>query len=161
MRIIDPTAAAPLTALGQKLSCDPGLAGTSPAFSDNYPGACPHPRSFIASILGPMRHFGHSRTTRRDRLLHARNFIISVPQMEVCGGVKFLDPLSCCGNLVAFIPRNRSRKAVAPKSSLKVCLGSRTTQCPSFLIYTKLSTFYRTQSDQVSQTIAWQPCRQI
>src|SRR5271163_2635833 len=37
VRIVDPTATAPLTALGQKLSCDPGLARTPPVFSDNHP----------------------------------------------------------------------------------------------------------------------------
>jgi hypothetical protein len=65
---------------------------------------------------------------------------------------------------------SRSRKAVAPKSSLKVCLGSRHHSMPIIphvlhdwhsktpnTLYTKLSTSHHTQSDQINQPIAWQP----
>ena len=79
---------------------------------------------------------GHSRTTR-DRLLHARNFIISVPQMEVCEGVKFPNPSSAAA---IWWLSSRSRTAVALKSSLKVCLGSRTSHCLSFLMCCTIGT---------------------
>src|SRR5271170_4310319 len=84
-----------------------------------------------------MRHFGHSRTARRDRLLHARDFIISVPQMEVYGGVKFTN-LSCCGNLVAFIPQPAKRWH--RKAALKCALVPATTQCLSFLMCCTIGT---------------------
>ena len=162
----------PSNCSGQKLSCDPGLAGTPPAFSDNCAGDCPHPRSYCFysrsnAAFWTLQHYLTRSSPPRSGFYH-----LGASDGGICGGVKFPNPSRVLRQFGGFIPRNRSRKAVAPKSKASECaLGFphhsvpiiphvlhdwHSKQRPTPL-YTKSSTFYRTQSDQVSQTIAWQP----
>ena len=126
---------------GKKLSCDSGLAGTPPAFSDHRPRDCPHRRSYCFYSRSNAAFW--DTPTLLDEIVSSTLGILSSRclRWRYVGSVKFPESFSRCGNLVAVIQfRNRSRKEVAPKTSLKVCLGARTTQCPSFLICCTIGT---------------------
>jgi hypothetical protein len=126
----------PSNCSGQKLSCDPGLAGTPPAFSDNCAGDCPHPRSYCFysrsnAAFWTLQHYLTRSSPPRSGFYHLgasdggiwRRQIYEPQLLRQFGG---------------FHPA--AAKRWHRKAALKCALVPATTQCLSFLMCCTIGT---------------------